>query len=81
METIGTGTRLSTGGIFRGDHCVYDIIDACVIQATVSLTAHAPQPQYICPTDLPKLLRVRATRIDEMERYKALLVFCGQIEE
>ena len=64
------------GWNFQGDHCVYD---ACVIQAMVSLTAHAPQPQYICPTDLPKLLR--ATRIDEMERYKALLVFCGQIEE
>ena len=64
------------GHCFAMDHCVYY---ACVMQATASLSEDVRQPPYLCPVDLAKLLR--ATGADEIERYKTLLVFCGQFED
>ena len=59
------------GHCFGIDHCVYY---ACVMQSTFSLAEDIRQPPYLCPIDLTKLLR--ATNVDEGQRYLALLTFC-----
>lgn len=59
------------GHCFGMDHCVYY---ACVMQGTASLAEDVRQPPYLCPVDLAKVLR--ATGVNEKERYEAILEFC-----
>ncbi|TVY19484.1 Archaemetzincin-2 [Lachnellula arida] len=60
------------GHCFGIAHCVYY---ACAMQGTASIVEDARQPMYLCPVDLAKVLH--ATGADVMERYRALLAFCG----
>ena len=59
------------GHCFGMDHCVYY---ACVMQGTASLAEDVRQPPYLCPVDLAKVLR--ATGVNEKDRYEAILEFC-----
>lgn len=58
------------------DHCVYY---ACAMQGTASIIEDARQPPYLCPIDLAKVLR--ATGVEVVERYKALLEFSENYKE
>ncbi|CAG8976082.1 hypothetical protein HYALB_00002360 [Hymenoscyphus albidus] len=64
------------GHCFGIDHCVYY---ACSMQGTASIIEDSRQPPYLCPVDLEKV--VRTTGADVLERYEAILAFCGRFEE
>lgn len=59
------------GHCFGIGHCTYY---ACSMQSTASVSEDVRQPPYLCPVDLIKVLR--ATGVDEIQRYRALVGFC-----
>ncbi|KAL2829881.1 hypothetical protein BJY01DRAFT_227660 [Aspergillus pseudoustus] len=61
------------GHCFGIGHCAYY---ACLMQGSASLAEDMRQPPYLCPVDLAKLLA--STRATPVERYSALLEFCGR---
>ncbi|CAG8956126.1 hypothetical protein HYFRA_00012043 [Hymenoscyphus fraxineus] len=64
------------GHCYGIDHCVYY---ACSMQGTASIIEDSRQPPYLCPVDLEKV--VRTTGTDVLERYEAILAFCGRFEQ
>jgi len=64
------------GHCFGIGHCTYY---ACSMQGTASVIEDARQPPYLCPVDLEKMLK--ATGSNVIDRYNAILGFCGKFTE